>query len=456
MRIFLDRLRGVGVARVLAALLLAALLSFVACGSPETETAELPPPVAAATATAAAPPTTAPTSAPPAPLPTPIPTVAPSATTSPEEPPAEPVPTIAVASADGGVRLLLPETALPAGVDPADISLARVPVAEFADAFPEGGPDFAVRLEPDGLRFDAPVTIEVVVENPGEGVPILWQLSDDGLELLTATTSTVDPDTGRLTVSGEISHFSSVIGDLDGFFAVTVSNPGDRFVGESFTVTVVIKRTGVQPRGVSGSLVFMSRTVDPWTAVGLFTHVGPAPVPSRVPDLPPGTAMYGPTLTLTADFTCKTAGQGNFNYHARLRYFVESTNLGEEEQVWKTSEYESGSAYYTGMFMKCLPAPTPTDTPSNTPTPEGSVEAEVLHQGDQRYPLEQFRVAPPDACGKDHYHASVAVHSLEGGTTVDPAPTRCGFGEVGTPGLVTTVRVSAEEWAAYRTALAGP
>ena len=464
MKDILGWVGGLGPRWRLAGPFLAGLLILGACGTPGTEKSEPPVPVAAAPAPSVPDaPTPQAEDSPAAPLPSPTPTVTPSPTSTDQAPvpadeiPAVTDPTITISSADSGIRLLVPESALPDGVDPAGITLTRAPVSDYDRAFPEGGPDFAIRVEPDGLQFTQPVTIEIVVDDAGDGVPILWQLTGDRLELVPTTATKLDPETGRFTVAGDIEHFSSVIGDLDGFFKVTMPNPGDHVIGESFTVTVVITQTGVNPRGVSGPVVFISRTVDPWNVSGLFTHVGPAAVPSRVPDLPPGTAVYGPTLTVTSEFTCAKVGSANFNYHARLSYFVESATLGDEERMWEKSDFASDSSYDNWFVMQCLalPTPTPTETPTNIPTPEGSFEVEVLHHGNERFPLEQFRVASPDACEEDHYHANFSVHSLEGGTAMDPDQSGCGFGEVGTPGLVSTVRVSAEEWAAYRTALAG-
>lgn len=274
--------------------------------------------------------------------------------------------------------------------------------------------------------------------------------------MISNTSTMADPETGLLTISGEIDHFSSVIGDLDGFFTVSMPGTGNHFVGETFSVTTTFTRTGVNPRGVSGPIVFISRTVDTWTIRGLFTFVGPAIVPSRVPDRPPTTGVSGPTFTVATDFTCSTVGKPAFNYLGRITYFVESATLGEEDRVWEKSDFSRDSTYRVSFFMECIaPTPTPTETPTIVPTPEGSQEIEVLNYNSERFPLEQFNVADADACKEKHYHSGLTVHSLEAGTAVDPGPT-CGFGQVGAPGLVTTVRVSAEEWAAYRSALAGP
>ena len=100
--------------------------------------------------------------------------------------------------------------------------------------------------------------------------------------------------------------------------------------------------------------------------------------------------------------------------------------------------------------------PTPTPTPTETPPPPPMVEVRVLIYQGERFSLEQFNVADPDACGSRHYHPGFPgpVFSLEGGTATDPAPPQCGFGTVGRTTL-RTVRVTESVWQDYRNALAG-
>jgi len=80
----------------------------------------------------------------------------------------------------------------------------------------------------------------------------------------------------------------------------------------------------------------------------------------------------------------------------------------------------------------------PTETPSGggdeiivvragDPQRAGYVRVLVLVYEDEHYPLIQFRVAGPDNCDANHYHADHAV-SFEGSTRGDPNPSSCGFG----------------------------
>ena len=85
---------------------------------------------------------------------------------------------------------------------------------------------------------------------------------------------------------------------------------------------------------------------------------------------------------------------------------------------------------------------------------EPTVTVEVLIYNGQRFPLELFRLAQPDSCRSPHYHADLAVFSLEGGSATDPNPPECGFGAVGEVS-VETVEVSQQLWRDYRNRLAG-
>lgn len=49
----------------------------------------------------------------------------------------------------------------------------------------------------------------------------------------------------------------------------------------------------------------------------------------------------------------------------------------------------------------------------------------------ERFPIDEFRPAGPDACAEDHYHAVFAfAESIEGSQLADPDPGACGFGTI--------------------------
>lgn len=73
------------------------------------------------------------------------------------------------------------------------------------------------------------------------------------------------------------------------------------------------------------------------------------------------------------------------------------------------------------------------DEPSSAPPSAGGGSGEdvlVVGVGSQLIPIRKLRVAGPDACASNHYHASSA-QSCDGTFVSDPAPTSCGFGVVG-------------------------
>jgi hypothetical protein len=152
--------------------------------------------------------------------------------------------------------------------------------------------------------------------------------------------------------------------------------------------------------------------------------------------------------------------------NATTERFLLALGLSEGERLFEVPEM---SIWLTGT-VQCLPrgteipTPTPTLTPTPPPTstpgptrtprpPEGFIDVEVLHYEGQRFPLEQFHEAKPDTCILEHLHATYRVHSLEGGSALDPEPFECGFGTI-LDVVVTRERITDAIWADYRNRLA--
>ncbi|PKN82601.1 MAG: hypothetical protein CVU47_02470 [Chloroflexi bacterium HGW-Chloroflexi-9] len=120
---------------------------------------------------------------------------------------------------------------------------------------------------------------------------------------------------------------------------------------------------------------------------------------------------------------------------------------GNQNPAGKNGVAHNQDDYLFDLQCVALVDPTPTGTtglqpPTETPSggggeviqvgsgdPErpGYVRVPVLVYEGEHYPLIQFRIAGPDNCDANHYHADHAV-SFEGTTTRDPNPGSCGFG----------------------------
>ncbi|KPJ86181.1 hypothetical protein AMJ57_00230 [Parcubacteria bacterium SG8_24] len=160
-----------------------------------------------------------------------------------------------VTSDDGLAELSIPPGALPADVAIGDIGV--VPATE-ADLRAELGLEdlaegeestlLAYDLLPDGIEFRVPVTVTITHEtNEGGVIPALFHVADGEFELIADTEVSIDAETGRTSVSGDISHFSYVGSDIDtlyqeggGMFNYELTSGGQGEVGDTFPYHLTI------------------------------------------------------------------------------------------------------------------------------------------------------------------------------------------------------------------------
>ncbi len=235
-----------------------------------------------------------------------------------------------VTADDGSATLTIPPGALPEGVSPADIRILPADRGEALAAF---------ELLPDGLTFAAPVTLTLSLEEGVEGAVILLISSDGAVELLDTAISE-DPETGGLSLSARLSHFSfsygiDLMGVMDTDLALADARPQ---VGEQFDATVEIDlgsgASGTVPDPLTGEplFVFFQPVSDAgFLAGGRLTAEGPLD-PATVDDLPadrsdPGTTA--PFFFERAMFTCLTPGAFSLNYAGEAELTIGGSVLPE-------------------------------------------------------------------------------------------------------------------------------
>ncbi len=146
---------------------------------------------------------------------------------------------LVVASDDGDIRLVIPNGALPAGVDS-----GRIKVIKLDGDYGEGVLA-AYSLEPEGLEFSSPV--DVVMEFPSEenqALPLLVHIGKDGDEIINNTSVVLDDAADKLTLSGKISHFSELIVVSYEDFEITSSGGGAYNEGDQVPFKFTIKNKG--------------------------------------------------------------------------------------------------------------------------------------------------------------------------------------------------------------------
>lgn len=156
-----------------------------------------------------------------------------------------------ISSADGSASIGLPEGALPDGVALSDIVITPLSDAEFFGGDENAGEFYSFRLEPDGMRFERPVTFSAViplrVEEDGTFVmPLVLHSSADTEQTLLVVADNqrleIDLEAGTVRVLAEIEHFSNVSVARNGLFVMHTAPPqGTTYpVGGSFEFVVTI------------------------------------------------------------------------------------------------------------------------------------------------------------------------------------------------------------------------
>ena len=223
---------------ILAVLVLAAGAAVSACGgdddSPPDETPERTSAAGAAATQEPAAPESTPASA--------------AAGPTNEEP-------VVVASADGRATIDVPAGALPAGVEPGELSVQDVTEREvqtIADALASAGivvseDGFqlvaAYDFGPDGAQFERPITFSLTLPL-SQSALIGFVVSGNGLEAITEFETEIDAEGKSVTISISLDHFSGVrwLGTRSSFTVALAPNPLVPALGETILVTAIVTR----------------------------------------------------------------------------------------------------------------------------------------------------------------------------------------------------------------------
>lgn len=233
-----------------------------------------------------------------------------------------------VASADGALTLTIPAGAL--GTDAA-ITITPIDASSL-------GPEWAgvtdsvdatiYDLGPDGLTFDEPLTVsmrsEIAPPAPGEPFAMAGSLlltaAGGGIEALGNAKTRVDLDSGVVTVSGELDHFSPLVHVRPGVTFEVQGVPDVLPVGEEVEITALI-RPG---HGSDDTLV-----VQRWEGPLSPTQYSDASSGPFEPAFPPSTFEMTPFFQAFEDmlpYTCTAVGPAE--YGSALQARVSKQHIG--------------------------------------------------------------------------------------------------------------------------------
>ncbi len=284
---------------------------------------------------------------------------------------AAPVGTSTVQSDDGAARLIVPDGALPDGVALADISVTRMALDAIPIGFDDTTPVAAYHLQPDGLRLSSPATLEMLIESPGDTIPMVVHLGEHELDFPDVSTEILDD--GRVAVRVPVAAFSRWVVSSDGWFAAKVDDPSDHMVGDSFQVSASVRKNRGVVRYDIGEYYseldsVVAGLMDPWQYRG--TMMNPTFIePGWLYPAPALTSVRGGTASYQGTVTCASPGRGGPIYTAGFVFTLEELHTTRRGTfLFKTRVRKSTGVTARSRMFECQAPPTP--TPSATPTPE--------------------------------------------------------------------------------------
>lgn len=222
------------------------------------------------------------------------------------------------------------------------------------------------------------------------------------------------------------------------FFNVTVDDPGDHMVGDTFPVTArVVKRDGDATVNV-GTSTFKFTAENPWNLQGIFKSSKNLSVTPQA-NKPPRTSTSNRQFTVTTEFTCTEPGIAHVVYVADLGWVQSGGQIPERISKYYSKELLPGDTVEVqSPPFRCIGIQTEEQQKESRTAilttcgivqdPNG-VEIETLVIDQKCFPKSQFRSAEPDRCDSKHWHGG-KVYSLDGTEKTDPEGDGCGFGKV--------------------------
>lgn len=356
-----------------------------------------------------------------------------------------------ITSDDGVVTLTIPAGALPAGVTASDITITK-----------QTDPVVAYQFAPDGVIFLEPIQLSMTLPGPLDRIPSLVYSSNDTSTVVPELAVVMDYTANTIELSAELEHFSTVY-EAD-FFTLDFTDPGSYYIPEIWPFQIDWKLASYELEAWhtddNGSRLVKILQVDPWSVSGQAEVASTSELqikPESVEQFPKLTELTNQSsFSAYENFKCVKPGDGGINYTFTLSWLYsidgEGDTFGQNTKVtlyWPLKCLDIVTGTTEAETTDDSEVTTGGGTNANTANDNTNTEPElawvdVLDIGGGLYPVEQFRLAEPDACGEQHWHASGTVYTLDlGGSATDSDPTGCGFGTVAE---VPTATVEIETW----------
>lgn len=254
---------------------------------------------------------------------------------------------IEVTSDDKQFTLSISPDSLPEGISSDDLSIEKLDEEELSE-FEQALEPFAVyRLGPDGTELNQSADFKVVVEtSDDEFTPSIIHLAGDSIETVSNLQVEKNAD-GTFMLQGSIDHFSDIVITRGFFGSEMADNFGTHLVGESFTVTVTLKKREIEPvsKGLERVLEGDPKFVKP----GEFSTTMMLS-PEEITDLPKADSTFdSETMSFEGTFTCTGVGDAYIFYLANLSHYY--------------NFYQDGIAGLSDIFNYVFPASLNDNTP---------------------------------------------------------------------------------------------
>jgi hypothetical protein len=285
-----------------------------------------------------------------------------------------------VRSADGAAELLVPASALPAGLEPAALKITQAAPEESGLTIEGQPPAVTYNLEPDGTVFETPVVVRLTLpRDPDGAIPTLYLRSGSEITPLPVVAE-MNAEENEVTVSAPVPHFSRLYA-INGrglvFLLGGITDVEDQTLGVPFTLGVRIRPEATTWEGQDIYLKYFAPELDndinyellEWSIKGEWRVNEGSAEPSLVMNAPPLTKVGSSAFTLQQEFTCTEPDLTSITYRGRITAVVRE-DFETVVPVFDRERTHYISFWESARFFCNVPNPTPTPTPAPpTPTP---------------------------------------------------------------------------------------